>query len=411
MTDFNKRLDQYADLLVRVGINLQPGQELIITSSIEHADLARRVVAKAYDAGARRVSVDWSDPQTSRMTLARADAEALGEYPAPLAKWREEHLEKGGAQLAIVGNDPKLMAGIDPQRISTLQQATARATQAIAGYTATMRRSWSIGAAAVQGWADSAMAHLPAEERVPALWDAILKACRVYGDNDPVADWQVHLARLAKWVTFLNEKKFARLHYKGPGTDLVIDLPQNHVWISAGNAANEKGVPFCPNMPTEEVFTAPAREGVNGVVRSTLPLNYGGTLIKELSLRFEKGRVVAFSASEGQEVLQGLFDTDEGARYLGEVALVPIDSPINQTGILFYNTLFDENASCHLAVGRAYPICVEGGGSMSSEQRLAAGLNQSVTHVDFMIGSPALDIDGELPTGELVPLFRKGMWV
>ncbi len=410
MSDFAKRLDQYADLLVRVGVNLQPGQELIVASSIEHADLARRVVAKAYDAGARRVSVQWQDPQVNRMTMARADEEALKEPPLPLIQWREEHLANGGAQLSIVGEDPKLMAGVDPKRINASQQAASRAWAKVMAYTTTMRRSWSMGAAAVQGWADTVMADLPEAERVPALWDAILKACRVYGDNDPVADWQAHLERLARWVTFLNEKKFARLHYKGPGTDLTIDLPPNHVWISAGNAQNESGAPFCPNMPTEEVFTAPALDGVNGTVRSTLPLNYGGTLIREMQLRFEKGRVVEFSAAEGQEVLQGLFDTDEGARRLGEVALVPVDSPINQTGILFYNTLFDENASCHLALGRAYPICVEGGAAMTAEARATAGLNQSVTHVDFMIGSAELDIDGELPTGELVPIFRKGMW-
>lgn len=410
MGSLEQRLDQYAELMIRVGINLQPGQNLIVNGSLEHADLVRRVVAKAYDAGARRVWVDWNDPQISRMTLARADAEALKEVPPQLAAWKEAHLAGGGALLSIGGSDPKLYAGIDPSRISTATQAAARANQGVSAYTSTMKAAWCGAAAPVKGWADAALAHLPEDERIAALWDYILAACRVTGDGDPVAAWQEHLARLGERTDFLNRQRFVRLHYRAPGTDLTIDLPENHLWISGAGAKNSVGTAFCPNLPTEEVFTAPQKDGVNGIVRSTLPLNYAGTLITGMTLRFDNGRVVEYLAETGQEVLKGILETDEGARFLGEVALVPVSSPINQTGILFYNTLFDENASCHLAIGRPYPICVAGGAAMSPEERAAAGLNYSSTHVDFMIGSAELDIDGETADGQRVALFRSGMW-
>lgn len=274
-----------------------------------------------------------------------------------------------------------------------------------------MKVNWCGAAAPVKGWADAALPDLPEGERMQALWEHILMACRVTGEGDPVAAWKEHLGRLGERTAFLNRSRFTRLHYRAPGTDLTIGLPERHRWISGAGARNSQGVAFCPNLPTEEVFTAPQKDGVNGVVRSTLPLNYAGTLITGMTLRFANGRVVSYSADSGQEVLGGIFDTDEGARFLGEVALVPVTSPIYETGILFYNTLFDENASCHLAVGRPYPICVEGGGAMSPAEREQAGLNYSSTHVDFMIGSEALDIDGETASGERVPLFRKGMWV
>ncbi|MFZ5813959.1 MAG: aminopeptidase [Bacillota bacterium] len=411
MTEFAARLDQYAALLVRVGINLQPGQEVMVSGTLEHADLVRRVVEKSYDAGARRVHVRWEDPQVTRMTMARADAGALAEYPVHLARWDEEILAGGGAYISIVGSDPKLLAGIDPARIASASQAAARARQGVNAYISSLKASWVVGAAPTKGWADLVVADRPEGERVDALWDYILQACRVTGEGDPVQAWQVHLGRLNDRTEYLNRMRFARLHFRAPGTDLTVDLPAGHLWVAGGAARNAQGTPFCPNLPTEEVFTAPLRDGVNGTVRSTLPLNKGGSLITGMTLRFERGRVVAYSAEQGEAVLKGILETDEGASYLGEVALVPVSSPIYRTGVLFYNTLFDENASSHLALGRAYPFNLEGGVAMSAEQQRAAGLNYSHEHVDFMIGSPELDVDGETAAGERVPLFRKGLWV
>ncbi|MFZ5826733.1 MAG: aminopeptidase [Bacillota bacterium] len=411
MSNFEQRLDQYADLLIRVGINLQPGQKLIVRGSLEHADLVRRAVAKAYEAGAGRVFVDWTDPQVRRMTAERATEDGLKEYPPSWLKWQEELLAGGGALLSVTGSDPQLLAGIEPGRVSAMLQAAARVNQGVSALTATMQASWCVGAAPVQGWANAALPDLPESERVAALWDRVFTACRIDGVTDPVPAWRVHLGRLGERTDFLNRMQFTRLHYRAPGTELTVGLPANHLWFSGAGSRNSQGVPFCPNLPTEEVFTAPQRDAVDGVVRSTLPLNHGGALITGLTLRFERGRVVEYSADSGVEVLKGILETDEGARFLGEVALVPVSSPINQTGILFYNTLFDENASCHLAVGRAYPFCVQGGTAMSAAEREQAGLNFSNTHVDFVIGSAELDIDGETASGERVPLFRRGMWV
>lgn len=414
VASLENRLDQYAELLVRVGLNLQPAQTLVIGGtapvSLEHADLVRRITAKAYEAGAGRVQVFWQDEAISRMTLERASAEALGQYPAHLAAWLQELAEGGAAFLTIAGSDPNLLTGVDPGRIGIATQAAARGLSGVRPFMNRMQVSWGVAAAASQGWADIAFAHLPAGERVGALWEAILSACRVTGQNDPVADWQAHMERLGKKQTYLNTQSFAALHFRGPGTDLYMDLPAGHRWISVSGTTNARGLSFAPNIPSEEIFTAPRLDGVTGTVRATLPLNYKGALIYGLTLRFEGGRVVEYSADSGREILSGLFETDDGARRLGEVALVPVDSPIAQTGTLFYNTLFDENASCHLAVGQAYPACVEGGTGLSREGLMAAGLNQSMTHVDFMIGSAELEIDGVTGAGERVALFRRGNW-
>ena len=240
------------------------------------------------------------------------------------------------------------------------------------------------------------------------LWQAIQQAIRL-DHNDPVSEWKSHQTFLQEKAAFLNEKKYKKLHYKAKGTDLTIELPEKHVW-AGGGGKTEQGITFIPNMPTEEVFTLPKKDGVNGVVQSTKPLNYGGNVIENFSFTFEKGRVVDFTAEKGYETLKRLIESDDGAKHLGEIALVPHDSPISNTNLIFFNTLFDENASCHLALGSAYAFCLEGGSAMTKDELQANGANQSIVHVDFMIGSTDLDIDGETADGDLEPLFRNGNW-
>jgi aminopeptidase len=258
-------------------------------------------------------------------------------------------------------------------------------------------------------WSAKVFPELDEETRVAKLWELIFKLTRVDGDN-PVEAWKQHIDQLSEKKNLLNAKKYSKLHFKAPGTDLLVDLAEKHQWVSA-SSFNEKGTLYVPNLPTEEVFTMPNRNGVNGTVTSTKPLSYNGTLIKGFTFTFEEGKIVKATAEQGEEVLQRLLDMDEGARYLGEVALVPHDSPISNSNLIYYNTLFDENASCHLAIGNAYPFCLEGGTAMSKEELIAQGANISFTHVDFMIGSAEMDIDGITEDGSREPLFRQGNWV
>lgn len=415
MGEFERLLDKYADLVVRVGVNVQPGQAVVIGGmspvSLEHADLARRIVAKAYDAGASQVRVFFDDDQIARMSMERTAEDVLANPSAHQARWMEELAEGGAAFISIGGRDPQLYQGVAPSRLRTSGQANAKVFQNMSSYTGTMRVSWCGVAAASAGWAKTVFPDLPADEAVARLWERIFQACRVTADGDAVAAWRDHQAQLRQRQAYLDGAQFQRLHFTAPGTDLAVDLPANHRWLSVGSSTNEQGNAFVPNIPSEEVFTAPQRDGVNGTVRASMPLNYGGGLITGLTLRLEKGKVVEYGAESGLPLLENLLAMDEGARYLGEVAIVPANSPIAEMGVLFYNTLFDENASCHLAFGRAYPICVEGGGAMSGEERQAHGLNQSITHVDFMIGSDQMDVDGVTAAGERVALLRQGNWV
>jgi aminopeptidase len=406
------QIEQYAELAVRVGVNIQPGQTLFIGgptgAPIERMDFVRMMAAKAYDAGASRVHVLWEDEWLTRLTLERASKEALRDFPRPLAQWFEEAAAGGAAFLRVSARDPDLLEGVDPQRVTESQRAMMAAMAPYMEYTGAMRVSWSIVCAATKAWANKVFPNLAEPERLDALWRAILQAARVTGSN-PASNWREHLDRLSERTDSLNRQCLRKLHYRAPGTDLVVELPERHHWLSCAGSRNTQGTPFVPNMPTEEVFTVPARNGVHGTVKSTMPLNYNGTLIRDLTLRFEEGRIVEYSASSGLETLKGLVETDEGSHYLGEIALVPVDSPISQLGVLFYNTLLDENASCHLAIGRGFPVGIEGGESMSKEELAQHGVNDSIAHVDFMIGSRDLEIDGETEDGP-VPIFRSGTW-
>jgi aminopeptidase len=413
LSPHQSHLERYAELAIRIGLNLQPGQVLYIGSAstpvpVELAPFARLLVSKAYDAGARRVFVQFQDEQISRMTMERAAEEALAEFPLHLARMYEEAADNGAAFLVVYAPNPDLMQGVDPKRLTTAARASQKALVRFSGKLSNMDFNWALISAPTDGWAAKVYPGLPSGERTEALWRDILYTVRA-DNGDPVAAWQEHLDLLRERARYLNERRFRRLHYRAPGTDLSLELADAHLWLGGENDT-PGGITFVPNLPTEEVFSVPRRDGVNGTVRATMPLNYNGRLIEDIELRFEGGRIVDYKASSGYETLKGLIETDDGSHYLGEVALVPVDSPIARLNRLFYNTLFDENAACHLAIGRAYPPCLEGGTAMSKEELLRHGLNDSITHVDFMIGSADLEIDGETANGERVPVFRAGKW-
>jgi aminopeptidase len=410
MSDFQQRLEKYAELSVKVGVNIQKGQTLVIRQApIEMADFIRLVVKKAYEAGAKNVIVDWNDEQLTRMKFDMAPDEAFTEYPKWLADGYTELAENNAAFMAITASNPDLLKGVDPNRISNAQKAAGEAMSRYRELAQADKFTWCVLAVPSKGWAEKVFPEASKEEQIKKLWEAIFQATRA-DLEDPVTAWREHDKNLQSKSSFLNEKKYKKLHYKAPGTDLSIELPEKHIW-AGGGSPNEAGTHFIANMPTEEVFSLPKKDGVNGTVSSTKPLSYGGNLIENFSFTFDNGRIVDFNAEVGYEALKRLVETDEGSHYLGEVALVPDDSPISNSGIIFFNTLFDENASCHLAIGSAYTSCLEGGADMSKEEQEQNGANTSLTHVDFMIGSAEMDIDGETADGQIEPLFRKGNWV
>ncbi|TCS82121.1 aminopeptidase [Tepidibacillus fermentans] len=408
MNSFERNLDKYAELAVKVGINVQPGQTLVINAPLTAADFVRKIAKKAYEVGAKNVHVEWNDEKLARIKYDLAPDEAFKEFPMWKAKGFEEMAENGAGFMSIISSDPDLLKGVDPKRIATFNKTAGLALQKYREYVLSDRVSWTVIGVPSKEWAAKVFPGLSEEEQIAKLWDAIFKVSRV-DVEDPIQAWKEHNENLLKKVNYLNEKKYKKLHYKAKGTDLTIELPEEHIWLGGGGE-NQKDVYFNPNIPTEEVFTLPLKNGVNGVVRSTKPLNYSGNLIDNFSLTFKDGRIVDFTAEQGYDILKTLIETDEGSHYLGEVALVPYDSPISQTNILFYNTLYDENASCHLAIGSAYSSCLENGTNLSKEELKKKGANQSITHVDFMIGSRNLDIDGETKDGKLEPIFRQGNW-
>lgn len=408
MTSLNDKLTRYAELAVKVGVNIQPNQQLYIAASLEAAPLVRLIVKKAYETGAKQVFVDWNDDEVSRLRFEMAPEDSFSEFPSWKVQEREQLAEQGAAFMSIVSQSPDLLKGIDSKRIAAFQKATGQALNKYRQYVQSDKISWTVLAAPSKAWAAKVFPDVQEEQQVEALWDAILKAVRADLD-EPIEAWKEHDELLHTKVDYLNGKKYAKLHYTSPETDLEVALPTGHLWCGAGSI-NEKGDAFMANMPTEEVFTVPQKDGVNGYVSSTKPLSYGGNIIDEFKVTFKDGRITEVAAKQGEDVLKQLVDTDEGSHYLGEVALVPHQSPISASNILFYNTLFDENASNHFAIGSAYSFCLEGGKKMSSEELLKHGLNQSITHVDFMVGSEKMDIDGILEDGTREPIFRNGNW-
>lgn len=409
MKNFNDILNEYAKLCVKVGINLQKGQPLVINSPVEGAEFVRLVAKHAYEAGAKQVHVNWNDEALTKMKYENAPMEVFEKFPKWYADGLEEFAEDGAGFLSIYSEDPELLKEIDPKKIAANNKSASIALKGFRKYTMNDINAWCVVSIPTKGWAKRVFPDVSEEEAMKKLWNAIFMATRM-NLEDPVGAWEDHLKNLEEKVDFLNEKKFKKLHYiSSNGTDLKVELPEGHIW-AGGGSKNVKDVFFVANMPTEEVFTMPLKTGVNGVVYSTKPLNYGGNLIDNFKLTFKDGKVVDFEAKEGYEVLKDLLALDEGAKHLGEVALVPFDSPISQSNIIFLNTLFDENASCHFALGKAYPTNIKGGENMSDEELERKGVNDSLTHVDFMVGSKDLSIVGETKDGEKVQIFENGNW-
>jgi aminopeptidase len=408
MENFLEKLDKYAQLTVTLGTNIQLSQTLFVRAPIESAVFVRKVVQKAYEAGAKHVYVEWSDDEVGRISYEMESIEGLKEFPSWKARQMEDLANGGAAFLTIYAPNPDLLKNIDAERISAANKARATAFEKFSDDMMADKVSWCLVSVPTVGWANKVFPGLPEKEQLEKLWDAIFMATRIHTE-DPIAAWHEHVDNLRRRVEFLNEKKFKKLHYKANGTDLTIELPEGHMW-NGGGAVTQGGIPFMPNIPTEEVFTLPLRSGVNGVVTSTKPLNYSGKYIENLSLRFENGRIIDVNADTELETLKKLIETDDGSHYLGEVALVPFDSPISNSNLIFANTLFDENASCHLAIGAAYPTCIASGTEMSREELDNRGVNNSLMHVDFMIGSNDMEIDGELADGSKMALFRNGNW-
>lgn len=409
MKDFNKMLNQYARLCVEVGINIQKGQPLVINAPIEGAEFVRLVAKYAYDLGAKEVHVNWNDETLTRMKYENSPMEVFENFPKWYADSMEEYAEDGAGFLSIYSQDPELLKGIDPKKIAAYNKSSSTALKKFRKYTMNDLNAWCVVSIPTQAWANKVFPDSPNEEAMERLWEAIFMATRM-DMEDPIGEWKKHLKNLEDKVNFLNKKAFKKLYYKATnGTDLEVELPKGHIW-AGGGGKNSKGVYFVANMPTEEVFTMPLKTGVNGVVYSTKPLNYGGNLIDNFKLTFKDGKVVDFEAEEGYEVLKDLLALDEGAKYLGEVALVPYNSPISNSNIIFLNTLFDENASCHFAFGKAYPTNIKNGENMTDEELEKAGVNNSLTHVDFMIGTEDLSIVGETKDGEKIQIFENGNW-
>lgn len=408
MLSFEQKLDRYAALAVKVGANVQPGQIFVINAMIDAAPLVQLLVRKGYEAGAKQVIVKYSDETVNRLRFEMAPEVSFEELPKWHAAEMEELAENNAVFLTILSSSPDLMKGIDPARISANQRSFGQAMAKYRQYLQADKMSWTGIVCPSPDWAAKVFPDLPQAEQMNQLWDAIFAAVRA-DVEDPIAAWEQHIERLESRAVALNNKKYHALHYISPGTDLTIELPEGHIWAQAGSV-NEQGTPFVANIPTEEVYTAPAKYGVNGTVASTKPLSYGGSIIDRFTLTFEKGRIVDFHAEEGQETLERLISMDEGSHYLGEVALVPFHSPISKSGILYYTTLYDENASCHLAIGSSYASNIEGGKTMSPEELAERGMNASIAHVDFMMGSSETDIYGITTSGDREPIFLKGNW-
>jgi aminopeptidase len=412
MAEFAANLEQYMDVILRVGVNLQPGQPVTVGGGrgvpVEFADIARVLARRAYDLGASSVKITWTDPAVDRLWFERATDEALQSPSMAQVALAQEFIDAHAAFVGLIGADPDAFAGVDPARMGMAMKAQALASSSIQQQISSNVIPWVGAAIASPAWARKVFPDKAPDEALTALWSHVFHATRV-DTPDPVATWKAHSEELGHRVDALDHAHFARLRYRGPGTDLTIELPTQHRWIGGG-ATDSRGVYFVPNLPTEEVFSAPQRDGVSGTVRGTMPVLLQGMVVDGVSLRFEDGRIVAYDATQGREALGHLIETDEGSRYLGEVALVTSDSP-TFAAFPLYNTLYDENVSCHLAIGNAYPVCFQGAEEMSPEQLAAAGANKSASHWDFMVGSPELEIDGETADGQRTPIIRNGAWM
>ncbi len=406
---FEQNLDRLAEVAVRTGLGLAPGQELVMTATLDAIPLVRRITAHAYKAGASLVTTLFTDEESALLRFRYGSDASFDAAASWLYEGMAQAYRNGAARLAITGNDPSLLSKQDPEKVSRVNRATSRAYRPALELITRHEINWTIVACATDAWAAAVFPDLPQDEALARLWDAIFAASRA-DQPDPVAAWKEHDANLHTRANQLNQKRYSALHFRGPGTDLRVGLADDHLWLGGGTTAGN-GRYCIPNMPTEEVFTTPHKDRVEGRVTSTKPLSYQGTMIEEISVRFEAGRIVEAHAAQGNQVLQRMIQTDEGARRLGEVSLVPHSSPIASSGLLFMNTLFDENAACHIALGQAYSTCLKDGDTLTEEQLASRGANSSLIHVDWMIGSNHIDVDGISATGNSEPVMRSGEWV
>ena len=404
--NLTNNLEKYADLIVRIGLNLHKGDNLIIRLTEDALPLARLVAKKAYKAGVGDIQLTFTDDSITLDRFLDAPEESFNNYPEYLVDFMENLLLDNHHVLSLVAPNPDLLKPVDPTRIARWQKVAGMAGKRTMKYTMQNKVKWCVTAVACPAWAKAAFPELSEEEAMRELWKNIFFATRVDQD-DPVAAWEEHDTRLKAHQDFLNEARFDRVHYEGPGTDLMVGLAKDHIWVG-GSGYSEAGDRFFANIPTEEVFSMPDADRVDGVLRATMPLSVRGQLVDGFHFTFKDGKVVDYDAAVGKQILDDLLATDEGAKHLGEIALVADNSPISNTGVLFKNTLFDENASCHLALGKAYPTCIRGGEDMDSVTLAQHGVNDSLLHEDFMIGTRDLAIVGTTKDGQQVQVFKNG---
>ena len=403
---FEQRLDKLAEVCVKIGLRVRPGQEVVITLPLEAAPLMARIAVHAYAAGASLVTPFYTDDAVALARFAHAHDVTFDRAAGWLQNGIAEAFGDGAARLAISGADPNLLGACDPTKVNRAAKATAIAAKPTMEHIVSFKINWNIIAFATRAWAKVVFPGCSERIAVSNLWDAIFAASRIDA-IDPVAEWQAHNARLATRQAVMNAKGYAALRFVGPGTDLTVGLADDHLW-AGGEETAQNGITCNPNVPTEEVFTAPHKDRVNGYVTSTKPLSMQGTLITGIFMRVEDGVIVEVRADQGEKVLREKIENEQGANRFGEVALVPHSSPISASGVLFFNTLFDENASCHVAFGKAYPTTVKNGANMTAEELDAHGANSSIAHVDFMIGSGEVDVFGILPDGTVETVLAKG---
>ncbi|UMM64501.1 Aminopeptidase T [Aristophania vespae] len=401
-------LDRLGEVAVRIGLNLVPQQQLLITASLDAAPLVRRITEHAYRAGASLVTTFFNDDETTLARYQYASPESFDVANEWLADGIARAYREGAARLAITGGNPTLLKGQNPDYIQRSSKASSKANRPAMEIITQFATNWTIVAAANAIWAQQVFPDLSEEDALKALWQGIFTSSRV-DTQDPIATWKNHNKQLHARSSQLNEQRFDALAFKGPGTDITIGLADGHLW--AGGAEETKSGIICnPNIPTEEVFTTPHCTRVDGVISSTKPLFHQGSLIDGIQVHFKEGKIIEAHASQGQNVLERILDTDEGSRRIGEVALVPHSSPISQSGILYRNTLFDENASSHIALGQSYTKCLSDTDGQNEDQLLRRGANQSMIHIDWMVGSGQIDVDG-IKNGQSYPLMRQGEWV
>lgn len=404
----NEQLKKYADVLVHIGLNVQQDEILFVDCDIDVAPLARLVTESAYNRGAKLVKVNYSDGEITKLNYHHQTKDTLSEVPDYIKEELRYITDEKVAYLKIMSENPDLLKAVDQEKILTRQRAMIPVQETMQKNFSSFVQTWVIAAYPSVEWAEMVFPDLTEEAAVSALLDAILKAVRI-DDEDPVQGWKQHIANLTKRADWLTDKGFDALHYKAPGTDLTVGLLKGGQWVKA-QKTNKKGTDIIVNMPTEEVYSSPDFRRVNGYVSNSLPLSLNGKIVDGFKLTFKDGVVTDYEAEQGFDALQALLDIDQGAKQLGEIAIVPVNSPIYETGLLFYNTLFDENASCHLALGSSFAEVLAEAEDKTDEERTAMGLNDSHTHVDFMIGSEQLDIDGIYADGKREPVFRSGRW-